>query len=95
MVEFKRSIRCSNCGVETNFHLSSEITLNELLIHGSCSSCGNSLQLNFNIVEKEVRKEEKAEDENADREVSVNFDDSLNLNETESTSDVIRNLMGN
>ena len=93
MVEFKRSIRCSNCGVETNFHLSSEMTLNELLIHGSCSSCGNSLQLNFNIVEKEGEKKEETVEE-----TSIDLNQALNPTETTESndlpSDAIRDLIG-
>ena len=73
------------------------MTLNELLIHGSCSSCGNSLQLNFSIVEKEGEKKEEAPEE-----TSIDLNQALNpTTETaeseESTdlpSDAIRDLIG-
>ena len=51
MVEIKRSIRCSNCSNETSFYLSSELALNELQVHGRCQRCGNSLQINYSMVD--------------------------------------------
>lgn len=51
MVELRRTIRCSGCNTDTNFYLSSEISLNELQLHGKCVRCGNSLQITYNIVE--------------------------------------------
>jgi hypothetical protein len=94
MVEIKRTIRCSGCGSDTNFYLSSEMDLNELLIHGNCSRCGNSLQLNYNIVEKE--KEESAQESSAqEEEVSVNLEEALSNDTNEFPSEAIKDLMGN
>ncbi len=50
MVELRRTIRCSNCNADNTFYVSSEISLNELQLHGKCR-CGNSLQITYNIVE--------------------------------------------
>jgi hypothetical protein len=73
------------------------MALNELLIHGRCSSCGNSLQLNFNIVEKENEKAEEVVEES-----SIDLNQALNpttetqeSNEsTDLPSDAIRDLIG-
>jgi hypothetical protein len=68
--------------------------LNELLIHGNCSRCGNSLQLNYNIVEKE--KEESAQESSAqEEEVSVNLEEALSNDTNEFPSEAIKDLMGN
>ena len=53
MVELRRNIKCSNCGTETNIYLSSELSLSELLLHGKCERCGNTLQLNYSIVKED------------------------------------------
>lgn len=92
MVEFKRSIRCSNCGTETSFYLSSDMSLNELLIHGRCQHCGNSLQLNYNLVEREEAKEQSSESSDG-QETSVNLDETL-FNEPDLPSEAIKDLMG-
>jgi len=51
MVELRRTIKCSNCGNESNFYLSTDTGISELLLHGRCQRCGNSLQINYNLVE--------------------------------------------
>lgn len=51
MVELRRTIKCSNCGNEANFYLSTDTGISELLLHGRCPRCGNSLQINYNLVE--------------------------------------------
>ncbi len=51
MTELRRSIRCSNCGIDSNFSLDSSFILSELVVHAKCSSCSSSIQINFNIVE--------------------------------------------
>jgi hypothetical protein len=98
MVELKRTIRCSGCGSDTNFYMSSEMDLNELLIHGNCSRCGNSLQLNFNIVEKEGKEEEAASESTTvsqEEEPSVNLEEALSNETNEFPSEAIKDLMGN
>lgn len=51
MVEFRRTLKCAGCGRENSLYISSDIGLNELLIFGRCVQCGNSLQLNYNLVD--------------------------------------------
>lgn len=51
MTEIRRSVKCSNCGRESAIYLSADLTLNELLVQGKCTSCGGSLQLNYSLVE--------------------------------------------
>ncbi|GEM_PF-1364032 len=50
MTEIKRTLKCAGCGYEANFYLTSDMNLHELLVYGKCPRCGNSLQVNFNIV---------------------------------------------
>ncbi|MBI5051500.1 hypothetical protein HZC08_01955 [Candidatus Micrarchaeota archaeon] len=51
MAELRRNIKCSNCGTESSIYLSANLALSELLVHGRCDSCGNSIQLNYNLVD--------------------------------------------
>jgi len=95
MVELRRTIRCSNCGSETNFYLSSEMALSELLIHGRCQKCGNSLQLNFNIVDQSGQKpasEQPVMSASAEP-ASVNLDETLFNEPADIPSDTIRDLI--
>jgi ribosomal protein L37E len=94
MVELRRTIRCSNCGNETNFYLSSELTLNELLVHGKCQRCGNSLQLNFNVIDQAGQKIEQGQAASASAEPSaVNLDETLFNEPADIPSDTIRDLI--
>jgi len=96
MVELRRTIRCSNCGTDTNFYLSSELALSELLVHGRCQRCGNSLQLNFNIVDQsgQAAKQEQAQAATASAEpASVNLDETLFNEPADIPSDTIRDLI--
>jgi len=90
MVEIKRTLKCSSCGKENSFYLSSEMTLNELLVYGKCPQCNNSLQLNFNIVEPSVPSTTSSQTvENALP--NPHIDD--NMMEPEFPSDAIRDLI--
>jgi len=97
MVELRRSIKCSNCGTETTFYLSSEMVLSELLVHGKCQRCGNSLQLNFNIIDSSGQpvKSDSAESsspQSADT-PTVNLDETLFNEPADLPSDTIRDLI--
>lgn len=94
MVEIKRTIRCSNCQTDSNFYLSSEMELNELLIHGNCSRCGNSLQLNFNIVEKGGEDKESSSESDSTEATNVNLDETLFNEPADLPSEAIKDLMG-
>jgi len=94
MVELRRTIRCSNCGNDTNFYLSSEMTLNELLIHGKCNRCGNSLQINFNIIDSGAQKAGDTSAAKAEEEKTVNLDETLFGEPADIPSDAIRDLIG-
>lgn len=88
-MDFKRTIKCSNCGNETNVYLNSELDLNELLLAGRCSRCGNSLQLTFNIVDKSSSTQGAAVSEQPA--TAVNLDESLFTPEI--PSNTIKDLM--
>lgn len=49
-MDLKRSIRCSNCGNESNVQISSDLDMKELLIAGKCSKCGCAMQINYTLV---------------------------------------------
>ncbi len=100
MAELRRTIKCSNCGVDTNFYLSSELNLSELLVHGKCSRCGNSLQLNFSIVDQSGAKVEatpsssnSASQAQSEESGTVNLDQSLFNSEPDNPSETIKDLI--
>ena len=96
MAELRRTIKCSNCGNDTNFYLSSDLALSELLVHGKCSRCGNSLQLNFNIVDQQGAKVEAQPAASPQSQSSdsgtVNLDETL-FGEPDVPSDTIKDLI--
>ena len=73
MTDLRRSIKCSNCGVEAYVQLSSGLELKELLFAGICSNCGNTIQVNYNLVEKESQPKT----ESTEPEPSLNLDETL------------------
>lgn len=79
MTDLKRSIRCSNCGVESNFNLGSDFELNELVIHAKCTNCKSSLQINFNIVDSSGASPEStaSSSESSSEERTVNLEEDL------------------
>ena len=96
MVELRRTIKCSNCGTDTNFYLSSELAITELLVHGRCQRCGNSLQLNFNVIDQSGQKSEQGQQaaSGASSEQSaVNLDETLFNEPADIPSDTIRDLI--
>ncbi|MFH1394290.1 MAG: hypothetical protein ABII71_05465 [Candidatus Micrarchaeota archaeon] len=90
-MDFKRSIKCSNCGNETTIYLNSELEMSELLLAGKCARCGNSLQMTFNIVEK-GSAEASSSDSSGEDEPTVSLDESLFTPDI--PSDTIKDLMG-
>lgn len=50
MAEFKRNVKCVNCGSERTVYVSSDMAITELLFHGKCPQCNSSIQLNFSLV---------------------------------------------
>ncbi len=97
MVELRRSIKCSNCGTETTLYLASEMVLSELLVHGKCQRCGNSLQLNFNIIDSSGQsvKSDSAQSPASQGAESpaVNLDETLFNEPADIPSDTIRDLI--
>lgn len=95
MGEFKKSIKCSNCGVDSSFSLGSDFELNEVMIHARCSSCGNSLQINFNIIGSEEDSTEESEEQTEEK--TVNLEEELFSGATdmfgEKSSDDIKDLI--
>lgn len=90
MTEIKRTLRCAGCGYEANFYLSSDMNLNELLVYGKCPRCGNSLQVNFNIVGAEAKPPEATSSESS----SVNFENTIfdaptEISESENIEEII------
>lgn len=93
MVELRRSIRCSNCGNENSFYLSVDMSISELLLHGKCSRCGNSLQINFTLIEPSSSTTPSSASSTGSTSSGgmVNVDESLF--EPDIPNDVIKDLM--
>lgn len=90
MVELKRNIKCSNCGTEVSFYLSTDMSISELVLQGRCHRCGNSLQINFSIIDS-TSSSQPVQSSQATETGMVNVDESLFQEEI--PSNIIRDLM--
>ncbi|HLC69112.1 MAG TPA: hypothetical protein VJH24_04700 [Candidatus Bilamarchaeaceae archaeon] len=50
MPELTRNVRCMNCGNERSVHVSTDMQISELLLHGKCLGCNSSIQVSFSLV---------------------------------------------
>jgi hypothetical protein len=48
-MDFRRTIKCTNCNGEKNISLSTDLELKEVVIAGKCP-CGAMLQATYNVV---------------------------------------------
>ncbi len=92
MTDIKRTLRCAGCNYEANFYLTSDIVLNELLVYGKCPRCGNSLQVNFNIVGAEENKH--SETVSSESSSSINYENTIfdapaEVSESENIEEII------
>lgn len=88
MVEFRRTVKCSSCGKESSIFLSSEMELNEVVIAGKCTQCGNTIQLNYKLEKSERAPEEQPLEQ---KKPEVQLDESLF--EPEIPSEAIKELI--
>jgi hypothetical protein len=90
MTDLRRSIKCSGCGVESTVNIQSQFDLRDFLLTGKCS-CGNSLQINFNVIEKEVDRTAMPQAEASPS--TVNFNDSIFGAPSETPSNTLQDIM--
>ncbi len=84
MTDFKRTVKCTGCGLEADVYINSRFDLREFMLSGKCSSCGNSMQLNFSTVEVEQPPAQETRQEN------INLDDSIfGTEQTSTLSDIM------
>jgi len=50
MTDLKRTLKCSNCGMEATISLGTELVVSELIFSGKCPKCGSSMQVTYSIV---------------------------------------------
>lgn len=91
MPELKRTIKCSNCGSEANFYLNTETAINELLLHGRCQRCGNSMQINYSMVDPSQAQSSTTQTTSTSEQV-VNLDETL-FGTEEMSSDTLRDII--
>ncbi|MBS3068592.1 hypothetical protein J4450_07840 [Candidatus Micrarchaeota archaeon] len=92
MPELKRTIKCSNCGSEANFYLNTETAINELLMHGKCQRCGNSMQINYSLVDQNQAQSTSSTTTSSSTEQVVNLDETL-FGTEEMSSDTLRDII--
>ena len=84
MGDLRRTVRCSNCGYEANFSMSSDLDVKEVMFSGKCR-CGSTLQISYSLVgEQSAQKSESSEG-------LINLDDTLFA--PEMPSDTLRDIM--
>ncbi|MEW6748836.1 MAG: hypothetical protein AB1295_03975 [Candidatus Micrarchaeota archaeon] len=97
MTDLRRTIRCSNCGIESSVTVSSDIDVKELLFSGKCR-CGSSMQVTYNIVgESQSSSQPESPSSVMENGSSSSSDDVVNLEEslfgTETPSDTLKDIM--
>ena len=92
MPELKRTIKCSNCGSESNFYLNTETAISELLLHSRCQKCGNSMQINYSVVDQNQSQQASSASSQSSSEQVVNLDETL-FGSEEMSSDALRDLI--
>ncbi len=90
MSDLKRSLKCSSCGSEASVYVSGGLELREVLIAGKCPSCGTAMQVNYTVIEREVRAEQAASEESSEAS-TPNLDDSLFSSDV--PSDTLKDIM--
>lgn len=90
MSDLKRSLKCSSCGSESSVFVSGGLELREVLIAGKCPSCGTAMQVNYSVIEKEVRPEQAATYESQGAS-TPNLDDSIFGSDV--PSDTLKDIM--
>lgn len=91
MGTLSRSVKCSTCEVENSIHINSGLELREITISGKCQNCNAAIQLNFNVIEKEVVKSElPSETVQTESTPTVNVDDALGI---DIPSNTLRDIM--
>ncbi|MBN1170368.1 hypothetical protein JXA56_05055 [Candidatus Micrarchaeota archaeon] len=89
MTDLRRSIKCSGCGNESTVYIQSQFDLRDFLLSGKCS-CGNSLQINFNVIEKEAAKEMRQAEPPSS---NYSFDDSIFGTPSETPRNTLQDIM--
>ncbi|MGV8176399.1 MAG: hypothetical protein ACP5NX_01200 [Candidatus Bilamarchaeaceae archaeon] len=51
MTDMRRMLKCSNCGKEVEFSISTQLNISELQVFGKCPDCGGAMQINFHLIE--------------------------------------------
>lgn len=90
MSDLKRSLKCSSCGSEASVYVSGGLELREVLIAGKCPSCGTAMQVNYTVIEREVRAEQTPAEAASDTS-TPNLDDSLFSSDV--PSDTLKDIM--
>jgi hypothetical protein len=92
-MDFRKSVKCSNCSAEAGFSVSSDLELKEIVIAGKCR-CGATLQATYNIVSPSGSPppyEPPKNPEPSSPTPDLNLDESIFG--TEIPSDTLRDLM--
>ncbi len=93
-MDFRRTIKCSNCQGETSVSVSTELELKEIVVAGKCR-CGSTLQATYNVVSPGGAVppyEPPKSPEPQSPEPGLNLDESI-FGGNEIPSDTLRDLM--
>jgi hypothetical protein len=89
-MDFRRAVKCSNCGGEANVSIASDLELKEVVIAGKCR-CGATLQMTYNIVSNAPPPSPPLSPEPPSHD-PINIDESL-FGGGDIPSDTLRDLM--
>jgi transcription elongation factor Elf1 len=94
-MDLKRTIRCSNCGNESNVQISSDLEMKELLLAGKCTRCGSAMQINYTLVDGTSQSSNPTAQSSQSNENSLpDLDENLfGSSKSEVDNDMLRDLM--
>ena len=89
-MDFRRTIKCSNCQGEANVSVSTELELKEIVVAGKCR-CGATIQATYNVISQNQPPSEPPRPPEPSAPTEMRLDESI-FN-TEIPSDTLRDLM--
>ena len=93
MADFKRTIKCSNCGNESSVYINSELDMSELIIAGKCR-CGSTMQVSYGIIANASSASVASTTSTGSASDNmVNLDDTIFGTPAEIPSDTLRSIM--
>jgi len=95
MTDIRRTLRCASCGFESSISLSSDFELHDLMAMGRCKRCNSAMQINYSLLPSQGQSQPQSPGSSTDHPSTDSPSDLADsIFSSESTSDTIKDLMG-